>query len=310
MNKFLDAIKRHTGLKVFSLIIAILLWAFVQLAQNPEVTYDVKEIPITITGEADINSEGYVISSVPKNLTATVQVSAKRSYLSKIDPESFSAYVDVSNAKTVGEYSFSVWARSDDGNITVDSTKPSTISLYVDQVITVKKPIKLSYDGSLNPEYYIDKNNIKILPETATVKVPKLVEPKITEVVLHLDLTDVTSDIHGEFPGIAVDNRGEEVTDKFLTITDENILVQVPILKRKTVPITIKNLPKDMEYNLNLEQIEIAGKEADIAKITEIEGVLQGYHPNEVQPSYNVSLKLPTATVLTEEKEVKLFIAN
>ena len=67
MKKFVDAFKRNTVLKVFSLLIAILLWAFVQLNLNPEISYESFDIPITITGDADINSEGYVISSIPKN---------------------------------------------------------------------------------------------------------------------------------------------------------------------------------------------------------------------------------------------------
>jgi len=45
MKKILEAVKRNTMLKVFSVILAILLWAFVQLAQNPEISYDVWKFP-------------------------------------------------------------------------------------------------------------------------------------------------------------------------------------------------------------------------------------------------------------------------
>lgn len=210
MKSFLEAIKHNTALKIFSLILAILLWAFVQLAQNPELSYDAYEIPITITGEADINSEGYVISATPKNLKTNLTISTKRSYLNTFDPGSLSAFVDVSAAKAVGEYSFPVKVRSEDGNITVVSKSPSTVSLYVDRIITTQKPIKLSYDGTLHADYYIDKDNIVISPENATIKVPELMESKISEVVVHLDMTNVKAEIYNEFPGVAVDSRGED----------------------------------------------------------------------------------------------------
>lgn len=310
MKKFLEAFKRNTILKVFSLILAILLWAFVQLAQNPEISYDVFEIPITITGEADINSENFVISAVPKNLKTNLTVSTKRSYLNTFDPSSLSAYVDVSAAKAVGDYSFPVRVRSEDGNITVISKSPSTVSLYVDRIITTQKPIKLSYDGNLHPDYYIDKANIKISPENATIKVPELVAPKISEVVVHLDMTNVKSEIHNEFSGVAVDSRGEEITDKFLKITNESITVKVPILKRKTVPIVIKNLPDGLQYNLNIEQVEIAGREAEMEAITQIDGYINDYDPDDANASYTVTLKLPGDTVLTEEKTVKLYVVD
>ncbi|MBO5409203.1 MAG: hypothetical protein J6A61_07410 [Clostridia bacterium] len=310
MKNFLEAIRHNTALKIFSLILAILLWAFVQLAQNPELSYDAYEVPISITGEADINSEGYVISAAPKNLKTNLTISTKRSYLNNFDPGSLSAYVDVSTAKAVGEYSFPVRVRSEDGNITVVSKSPSTVSLYVDRIISTQKPIKLSYDGSLHPDYYIDKNNIVISPEMATIKVPELVESKISEVVVHLDMTNVKSEIYNEFTGIAVDSRGEEVTDKFLKITNESITVQVPILKRKTVPVAIKNLPDNLTYNLNIEQIEIAGKESLIDSVTEIDGYINDYDPEHSNASYTVTLKLPDDIISTEEKTIKLYVVD
>ena len=310
MKKFVDAFKRNTDLTVFSLLIAILLWAFVQLNLNPEISYESFDIPITITGEADINSEGYVISSIPKNLTTTLTVSGKRSYLSTFDPSALSAYVDVSTAKNAGDFSCSVRVKSEDGNVSVVSKSPANISLYVDRIITTQKPIKLSYDGTLNPDYYIDKENIVISPKQATVKVPELVAPKISEVVVHLDMTNAKAEIHNEFQGIPVDSRGEEVTDKFLKITNESITVQVPILKRKTVPIVIKNLPDKLRYNLNIEQVEIAGKEAEIEAVTQIDGYLNDYNPQEENTSYTVTLKLPQNTTFTEEKTVKLYVLD
>ncbi len=310
MKKFLEAIKRNTGLKVFSLILAIVLWAFIQLNLNSEIGYDVFEVPITITGEADINSEGYVISAVPKNFKTNLTISAKRSYLSTFDPATLSAYVDVSTAKAVGDHSFPVLIRFEDGNIAVASKSPSTVSLYVDRIITTQKPIKLSYDGSLHPDYYIDKENIIISPENATIKVPELVAPKISEVVVHLDMTNVKSEIHNEFPGVAVDNRGEEVTDKFLKITNEGITVQVPVLKRKTVPIAIKNLPDELQYNLNIEQVEIAGKEDIMEAITQVDGYINDYDPEDSNASYTVTLKLPDNTIFTEERTVKLYVVD
>ena len=310
MKKFLEAIKRNTAMKIFSLILAVLLWAFISLTQNPELSYDVFEIPITITGEADINSEGYVISAVPKNLKTNLTVSAKRSYLNTFDPRSLSAYADVSTAKAVGDYSFPVRVRSEDGNITVVSKSPSNISLYIDRIITTQKPIKLSYDGTLHPDYYIDKENIVISPETATIKAPELVSSKISEVVVHLDMTNIKAEIYNEFEGEAVDSKGETVTDKFLKITNDKITVQVPILKRKTVPVTIRNLPNNLHYNLNVEQVEIAGKDDQIEGITQVDGYINNYDPSDTNATYTVTLKYPDGIIPTEEYAVRLYVVD
>lgn len=310
MGKFLEAIKRNTALKIFSLILAIVLWAFVELAHNPETIQANHEVPINIEGEAAINMDGYVISSVPKNFKTTLRVSGKRSHMNSFDPTSLSAHVDVSGVTEAGEQSFPVQVRCDDGAVTVDMKNPATVSLYVDRVITTQKPIRISYDGTLHPDYYIDKDNVVISPGNATIKVPELMAPKISEVVVHLDMTNVKSEIYNEFPGVAVDSRGEEVTDKALKITNENITVQVPVLKRKTVPIEIKNLPDRIRYNLNVEQVEIAGKESEMEAISQVDGYINDFNPADSNASYTVTLKLPVNTVLTEEKTVKLYVVD
>lgn len=309
MKKILEAIKRNTMLKVFSLIIAILLWAFVQLAQNPEISYDVFEVPVTITGEAGINNEGFVISNPPSNLSTNVTISTKRSYLNSFDHSSLSAYVDVSNAKNAGDYALPIKVRTSDPNVSIISKSPANVSLYVDRIITVKKPIRISYDGNMAKDYYIDAKHVEISPKEATIKVPELVEREIHEIVIHLDMTDVTSDISGQFAGVPVNTEGEEVMDKFLSVTDEGISVQVPILKRKTVPVEMTNIPESIENNYTLShyEIEIAGSEADLNKITRLQGSIS-YDREDPKDSYVVSLQLPRNVIRTSDEVLTLTV--
>lgn len=311
MKKFLDAIKRNTMLKVFSLILAILLWAFVQLAQNPEISYEVFEVPVVITGEAGINNEGFVVSNPPSNLTTNVTISTKRSYLNSFDHSSLSAYVDVSNAKSAGDYSLPIRVRTSDPNISIISKSPANVSLYVDRIITVKKPIRISYNGNMEKDYYIDAKNVEISPKEATIKVPELVAKDIHEIVVHLDMTDVTSDVAGQFTGVAVNAQGEEIMNKFLTITDEGINVQVPVLKRKTVPIYMMGLPDTVmnNYSLSQNEVEIAGREADLSRIQRLEGTIR-YDAENPQPSYHVTLRIPEKVIRTNDETVTLTVTN
>jgi YbbR domain-containing protein len=292
MKLFSEIIKRNLALKIFALILAILLWAYVQLVQNPEISYHILEVPITITGEADINSEGYVISSIPKNLKTNITISAKRSKINNIDNSDITAFVDVSTSKSVGDFSFPVKVRSNDGEITISTKNPSAVTLYVDRIITVQKPIKISYDGVLDKDYYIDKDNVSISPPIATIKTPELLSPKINEILVHIDMTNVKAEIHNEFKGIPIDSQGEAVKSKFINQTNENIIVKVPLLKRKIVPIVIKNPPENYHFNLNQEQIEIAGEAPLVDKLEYIEGYIKDYTPTDIKSSYNVTLKL------------------
>ena len=311
MRKFLDAIKRNTMLKVFSVILAILLWAFVQLAQNPEISYEVFEVPVKITGEAGINNEGFVVSNPATNLNTNVTISTKRTYLNSFDHSSLSAYVDVSNARDAGDYSLPIRVRSSDPNITIISKSPANVSLYVDRIITVKKPIRISYNGTMAKDYYIDAKNVMTSPAEATVKVPELIANNIHEIVVHLDMTNVTSDINGQYTGVAVNANGEEVMDKFLSITDEGIHVQVPVLKRKTVPVYITGLTADVasNYTLSKNEVEIAGREADLASIHRLDATVD-YDKENPQASYQVHLRIPRNVIRTDEDDILLEANN
>lgn len=304
MKRILEFIKTNTMLKVFSVILAILLWAYVQIVQNPEVSYEVVEVPITVTGEADINSEGFVVSSLPKNMKTNVTISATRSKIQLLDTSDLFAFVDVSQCNDKGDFSLPIKVRSNDSEITVMNKTPSSISLYIDKIITVSKPVSISYDGTLDTDYYIDKENIKISPENATIKVPELVAERISEILISVDMTDVKANVKGSYPGMAVSEDGEEVYSDSLTFVTDKIDVEIPVLKKKVVPIKIGNAPEGIEFTLNTENVEIAGSEKNLDSVNEVMGYINDYNPEKQQTSYSVTLKIPEGFITVNKDEI------
>lgn len=299
--------KNNLALKVFSLIVGVLLWFYVQIAQNPEVSYDILEVPITITGEANINSDGFVVSEIPKNLKTNVTVSAKRSMIHRLDAADLTAVVDVSQCGDTGDFLLPVKVRSNDSEITVVSKTPSNISLYIDRIVTVDKIINVSFDGTLEQGYYIDKENVTINPSKATIKTPELESDRVSEISVSVDMTNVKSTFTNIFQGIMVDSKGEVVSDKNISFVTDGISVTVPVYKRKTVPVVIKNAPTGMEYNLSTEQVEIAGDEHLIESINEVEGFIEDYDPEVKKSSYVVTLKLNDRIILTDKKNITFY---
>ena len=307
MKKILDFIKTNTVLKVFSLILAILLWAYVQIAQNPEIVYEVVEVPITVTGEADINSQGFIVSSLPKNMKTNVTISAARSKIQLIDTSDLFAFVDVSQCNDKGDFSLPVKVRSNDSEITVMNKTPSSVSLYIDKIITITKPVKISFDGSLDTNYFIDKDNIKLNPENATIKLPELLSEDISEILVSVDMTGVNANIKGSYKGIAVSEDEEEVYSENLSFVTEKIDVEIPVLKKKTVPIKIDNAPQGVNFTLNMESIEIAGAEKNLNSINSVLGYINDYNPEKEQTSYNVTVKIPEGFIAVNKDEITAY---
>ena len=307
MENMKNFFKKNLALKVFSLIVGVLLWFYVQIAQNPEVSYDILEVPITITGEANINSDGFVVSEMPRNLKTNVTVSAKRSMIHRLDAADLTAVVDVSQCGDTGDFLLPVKVRSNDSELTVVSKTPSSISVYIDRIVTVDKIVNVSFDGTLEQGYYIDKENVTVNPSKATIRIPELESDRVSEISVSVDMTNVKSTFTNVFQGIMVDSKGEEVLDKNTTFVTDSISVTVPVYKRKTVPVVIKNVPSAMEYNLSTEQVEIAGDEDLIDSIVEVEGFIDDYDPEVKKSSYVVTLKLNDNVILTEKKNITFY---
>lgn len=307
MKKLLEILKRNTVHKIFSIILAVLLWAYVQIALNPEVSYEVVEVPITITGEADINSEGFVVSSVPKNMKTNVTISATRSKIQLLDTSDLFAFVDISQCHDTGDFNLPVKVRSNDSEITVMNKSPSSISLYIDKIVTVSKPVTISYDGTLNTDYYIDKENINISPESAIIKVPELVASQISEILVSVDMTGAKSDIRGKYQGIALNKGGDEVNSDNLTFVTEEIEVEIPVLKKKVVPIELENIPENVTFTLSEETVELAGPEDKIAGLQSVSGYINDYSNESTQSSYSVTVKIPEGFVSVYEYDITAY---
>ena len=290
MNKIFNAIKRNTVLKIFAFVIAILLWFYVQIIQNPEVSYGNLEIPVTIIGEAAINSEGFIVASLPKNMKTNITVSTKRSKIKFIDASMLQATIDVSTVSDSGDQPFTIRVRSDDYEVTVVNKSPETLSLTIDKIITDVRPVKISYNGNLDPSYYIDKDNVIITPEKATVKIPSLIADAVSDVLIDVNMSNTTSNIEKKFTGILIDNDGEEVQNTYASIATEEIMVSIPVLKKKTVPISLKDTPDNVHFDLSSVQVEVAGEERLIDRLTYIEGYIENY--SDTETIYEVILRL------------------
>ena len=200
-----------------------------------------------------------------------------------------------------------VKVRSNDSEITVMNKTPSSISLYIDKIVTVSKPISISYDGTLGTEYYIDKENTKISPESAIIKVPELVASQISEILVSVDMTGTKSDIRGKYKGIALDRSGEEVYSDNLTFVTEEINVEIPVLKKKVVPIKLDNIPENVTFTLSEETVEVAGPDEKVAALQNVMGYINDYNEESTQSSYSVTVKIPDGFVAVDEYEITAY---
>ena len=90
MKKF---ISNNIGLKLLSVLLALLLWFSVMNIEDPTVTKTISDIPVTIVNDDVIRSRGYgyIIESGEK---IDIRIKGRRSYVDSIDADDFVATAD------------------------------------------------------------------------------------------------------------------------------------------------------------------------------------------------------------------------
>ena len=85
------------GLKLFSIIFAILLWLVVVNVDNPVKTNTFDNIPVKLQNTNLVTDEGLVYEVLDSTDTVTVSVSAPRSYLELLSKDDIVAVADFNN---------------------------------------------------------------------------------------------------------------------------------------------------------------------------------------------------------------------
>ena len=100
------AFASDTAFKIYSVLIAILLWAFVVYNQNPESTKIVSGIKISYTNAAELESQGLVILKNDWEPTLDITIKGRLS-IGRVDSSNVSASVTVPEMRA-GEYDVSI----------------------------------------------------------------------------------------------------------------------------------------------------------------------------------------------------------
>ena len=196
------AIRRNAGLKLLSLTLAILGWAYFRFANNPFVMarFDQQfSVPITAVNLAN----GY-IAKFPDRV-AVVTVEPKRGDPA-VKPEQIKAVLDLNN-RGAGVYNVPVQLVAP--SIVVQSLSPASVTLEIEKIEQRSFPVGAHYGGK--PSVVVSKSSVT--PGSVLVRGPsaELAQVASVRVDMPLDTTEVHFD--RMIRPIAVNSAGEELND-------------------------------------------------------------------------------------------------
>ncbi|MDR3295901.1 MAG: hypothetical protein LBT26_08760 [Clostridiales Family XIII bacterium] len=135
-------LKSNTINKIIAVAVAVTLWAYVIISENPSQTVDIKEVPVQFTNMDVLNGRDLTIAS-DAAYTVDLKVEGKRADVGKLQTEDFTAAVNLLGWQE-GEQIIPVEVKVP-GVATLLSTRPARITVNIEKRVRVSKPIHIEF---------------------------------------------------------------------------------------------------------------------------------------------------------------------
>ena len=183
-------LNNKTFLRIFSLVVAVLLWMYVMGEVDPTKTSVVSNITVSFMNSDMLAEEG-LAPIENENMQISAKIKGKRSLVNDVKRNGMSAYVDVSSCKE-GKNTVEVKINTPDG-ISVESTSDEYLTFEVEAIEEAEKPVSISFEGKSGSKSKVPWV-LSFMPETVTVSGASSLIDKVSEVRGTVSVADMSED--------------------------------------------------------------------------------------------------------------------
>ena len=262
-------LKNKSVVRMISVVLAIVLWAYVIGEVNPTVKKTVSDIPVELTNTETLADRGLALQGDEEYFAAVV-VEGARSELNELKAADIHVTADMYGYEK-GENHVSLEVTLPDG-ISLDELKTPEISVTLEDLETKSLPVTVAFVGepgeNLEPAYDYT------VPAEVEVRGAESVVAKVSEVRVQVDVRDLTEtwEVLSEVP-TAWSRDGKLI--KNVTISAQSVEVEAIMLHTKQVPLELKVTgTPDKKYGLAEvsipKEITVKGTAESLERVTSI----------------------------------------
>ncbi|MBO4384326.1 MAG: hypothetical protein J5854_02745 [Clostridia bacterium] len=266
---------------VLSLLLALFLWGFVLMTQNPDrekTFYDLK--PKFESGtEADLILRKLTfcgdLNEILKDVSVTV--SAPLTEVSKMTANNITVTVNLNDVHEAGTYKLEVKATSTVG--TVKRVEPATIEIEVDDLVSNTIPVSYDFvNADKFPDGYWHDTPV-LLSSTTVVEGAKRDIAQVRNAVCHIDLADLTESVYGAYSLSVLDKSNNEIDPAVFKNSIPTVTVRMTVLPHKQIPVVVPEIIDDelasdifevVGATLPIDFLDIAAEQSALDALTEI----------------------------------------
>jgi YbbR domain-containing protein len=225
-------LKREPGLKIFCILLAISLWAYVKYSSTPQFAM-ASEAKINVPIVFENMSENLVALDAPEEVTLVIEGNPQT--LSQVKPANFKAYINLKDKKAgIHHVPIKITAPPD---VKISRTEPSSAHFSLDPLSRQIFAVKVKPEGTASSGFIL--SSITAQPESVTVSGARRLLTRVKEVRAVCDIDGADMDLVQRI-GLDVIDENEKVVNE-LRVEPRYVRTSIkirPEVKNKSIPIS------------------------------------------------------------------------
>ncbi|HYE67038.1 MAG TPA: CdaR family protein, partial [Anaerovoracaceae bacterium] len=223
----------NTFYKIISVLVAIVLWAYVIQVTEPVKNQTIQDVPVQLLNEESLAASGLALSG-EASYTVDVEIQAKRAELTKISAGDILAEANLFGY-SMGKNYIPITVTAPDG-ITILAVKPIKIDVVIEEMVEVAKPIRIAFIGQFAEG--IEAGQITTQPEEVLVSGAKSEVSAVAYVKAEVNTSNLTMESGTiQAKAVAVNSGGDVVQN--VRLSSAFIDVTAKLCEVKEVPLTV-----------------------------------------------------------------------
>ena len=256
---------------IFSLLLSVVLWTYIEITENRIITKTVTIETLTYLNKDIFDDRGLVITDY-KPESVELAIDCPRSVAKMLDESTVSLTVDLSTITSDGSfnrlYNIVYPNGVDTKSITWLQKSVERITFSVDKKSERDIRVEVPYNGGTLSSEYLAKSP-EYDPKTITVTGPEAVLSQISRAVVTIMRENLYETYKDDLPYTLIGENNQELDEALLeslTCIPNTIRVTIPILKVKQIPLDVGYLygagatPYNVKTEITPKTITISGE--------------------------------------------------
>ena len=264
------------GLKVVSLLFAMIVWFLVTNINDPVTSVRYTNVPVTLKNTNLITDQGQVYTILDGSATInSVTIFAPRSIIDSLSQNNVVATADIQDLSSLNTVSINVVTNKYNDRIEQIVTSSDVVKLSVERKATKALPLTATTSGSISDGYVI--GDVTTEQNMVRISGPESIVNQITSATVDVDVTGFTSNIGTDADIVLLDSEGEVVDPGAISMNIKTVRVNVVIYETKYVPLvySVKGEPASGymmtgRIDSSPDSVLIAGRSSTISSVSEI----------------------------------------